>query len=601
MLLPSKLRVWEAPPSESYLPVFGEWGHYSQRGPAEYFAYIDTEEAASVEEFNPGGPTRAEARPLSSDEWSGGYVLTGEREAWFSATVSEDDNLLRIDLAGLPDIAFEYRLEDEAGNPVPHLERDGGDHGGITLEAKPDPGTYYLRLWEPKRNIAIAWDNSGSMGPYLDILYASLTTFLQEVDPERERVQLLAYARTPHFILPEWSGDPPTLIRTLRNYDRDDSSSNSETSLLYISDQMRDLDGTKAMIVLTDAETYSYGQTEDMWKSFAHTNPRMFTVETSSGGSRWTQDLMQDWASANHGVYDFMRSVGEVEIAFARANAHLRRPKIYRVRGDGVYIEPPPPGTLETIPEEPPAGTYYFIFDASGSMKAPMDDQTKLDIARDAVRSVIEELPANARAALRVYGHRKRAIDDGADEDTKLEIRMGDLSAEHRAAFVQILDRLRPMGRTPLTLSLQQAISDIGNPREPVTLVLLTDGGDDTRTNPVPVAGKAAAIENLHVFIVGFDIHRRSWSRQLKAMADAANAEYLPADEASQLEPMLRLASGFTPSALEVIDAYGETVAQGEFGDTFKLLPGTYTIRTEDGSEKSIRIQTESTTTLQPF
>lgn len=599
LLLPRTLSLWESREEKSPRSILGEWGHYSRKGPFEWRELADVG-THGLEEVNPGGTSADTAVPVKMEDWSQGYVSTGEREAHYVIDVLEGQNHLKLDLLGVPDIAWHYELVDHEGNPVRAWLEQAEDHAGRVLQAQVDPGRYRLRIWEPIRNIAIAWDNSGSMGPYLNPLYASIRTFLTQVDPAREKVQLLAFSRYPYFILNEWTGNRSLLLQALLNYHRKDDSSDSEPNLLFISQSMEKMEGTKAILLLTDAESGGAASTEEMWKSFEKTRPRIFTLETSSGGSTHTQDLMQDWADANHGIYDYMRNAGEVEIAFARATAHLRRPKYYQVKGGGVYVKPPEPGILQTEAEIPPAGSYYFIFDASGSMMAPIGDQRKFDVARDAVSNVIGQLPDHAQVALRIYGHTRRATEEGADQDTALEVKMGALNEAQRALLLTKLERLRPRGRTPLTLSLAQAIRDIG--RQEVTIVLLTDGGEDTvpRQDPVAEATKLGAMENAHLVVVGFDIQREDWSRQLNAIAEAAGAEYLPAPQAADLEPMLRAASGFKPSEFQVLDDQGTVVGEGLFGDQITLPPGRYEVKSGENA-RTIQIHSEAVSRVPPF
>ena len=103
-----------------------------------------------------------------------------------------------------------------------------------------------------------------------------------------------------------------------------------------------------------------------------------------------------------------------------------------------------------------------------------MDGKLKFDIARDAVRALVNDLPPNSNVALRVYGHRKRAVDDGADEDTELKIPLAPLD---RKKFIATLDALRPRGKTPLALSIEEAVKDIGRP-DHVHLVRRVQGDD---------------------------------------------------------------------------------------------------------------------------
>jgi len=236
------------------------------------------------------------------------------------------------------------------------------------------------------------------------------------------------------------------------------------------------------------------------------------------------------------------------------------------------------PGTLQTQIDLP-AGTdnVYVILDASGSMLAKIDGRRKFDIARDAVRRLIEGLPQETQFALRVYGHRKRAIEDGAAEDTELLVPFAALDREGLSAT---LEKLRPRGKTPLTLSLQEALRDLGQaPRGKDTLViLLTDGGEDTRQDPVAAAESWAGRSSVQLLVMGFDIDRPNWERQLQAIADAAGGQYVSVDQADELAA--RVVSVVTPEppAFEVLDDANETVARGRFGDEIPLEPGAYTL-----------------------
>ncbi len=75
-----------------------------------------------------------------------------------------------------------------------------------------------------------------------------------------------------------------------------------------------------------------------------------------------------------------------------------------------------------------------------------MGGKLKFDVARQATQNLIDRLPDKSQVALRVYGHRKRALDEGADEDTALEIPMGPL--DRKAAFTAASsNRCAPEGK----------------------------------------------------------------------------------------------------------------------------------------------------------
>jgi Mg-chelatase subunit ChlD len=235
------------------------------------------------------------------------------------------------------------------------------------------------------------------------------------------------------------------------------------------------------------------------------------------------------------------------------------------------------PGVLRTAAIAP-NNQFYIILDASGSMITTMDGKRKFDIARDSIRSLIAQLPADCDVALRVYGHRKTALDEGADEDTELKIPMGKLDKKQ---FNAVLDSLRARGRTPLALSLDQAATDLGEATaaHSVTVLLLTDGGEDTinpRGNPIKSATEFGKIPNIRFHIVGFDINQPDWSAQLQNIAKASRGSYWPAAKASDLERTVRTAVLGLPDEYVVLSDSGKEIARGRFGQPQQLPEGKY-------------------------
>ncbi|HZL38037.1 MAG TPA: VWA domain-containing protein [Tepidisphaeraceae bacterium] len=238
-------------------------------------------------------------------------------------------------------------------------------------------------------------------------------------------------------------------------------------------------------------------------------------------------------------------------------------------------------GTLIAV-ATPPPNRLYIILDASGSMLDMMDGQMKFDVARDAVWAMVQDLPDSSQVALRVYGHRKRSIEKDADLDTELLIPMGPLN---KPDFQAKLKPLRSRGKTPLALSLEQSLNDIGGEsdvKHPLTLVLLTDGGEDTypRRDPVKAAAALKARRDIRFHIVGFDINEADWSQQLAAMAKASGGSYWPAAKAVDLNRNLKAAVLGTPEGFDLLDASGKMIARAAFGQKLTLPEGQYTFRT---------------------
>ena len=259
-------------------------------------------------------------------------------------------------------------------------------------------------------------------------------------------------------------------------------------------------------------------------------------------------------------------------------------------------------GTLRTSVILPPEMRLYFILDASGSMLAEMDGRRKFDVARDAVVSLIRELPDNSELGLRAYGHRTRGPDEGSSEDTELLIRLADLRKD---AALATLAALRPRGRTPMALSLLEAKRDLAGARAeaPVRVVLLTDGGEDTfpRKDPVKAAAEFGQLKGVQLHVVGFDINQQDWSDQLQAMAKAGGGQYYPAARGDALLRELRSAVFGTPDSFAVYDMKGSQAARGHFGEARTLPEGKYRLTTEYGGREFSQdfwINTDATTAV---
>lgn len=265
-------------------------------------------------------------------------------------------------------------------------------------------------------------------------------------------------------------------------------------------------------------------------------------------------------------------------------------------------IERHGPGMLKTAAVAP-NNRFYIILDCSGSMIDNMDGRVKFDIARGSVQSLIDALPPNSDVALRVYGHRKSALDPDCDLDTELKIPMGPLDREK---FTAALNSLRARGKTPLALSIEDAIQDLGDidEKNPVTLLLLTDGGEDTfkpRGNPVKACEDLAKVKNLTFHIVGFDINQPDWSAQLQAMAQAAGARYWPAARGADLERSVRNAVLGLPEQFTVSDAGGRPLKTARFGDSMSLPAGKYQLSTVFAGrpfQQEFYVSPEETTSL---
>jgi hypothetical protein len=258
-------------------------------------------------------------------------------------------------------------------------------------------------------------------------------------------------------------------------------------------------------------------------------------------------------------------------------------------------------GVLKTAGVEPAPPRVYFIFDCSGSMLDEENGRQRFDAAREALGSLLDALPEGTQVALRVYGHRKTARQAGADEDTELLVPMGPMD---RADLSRRVQRLRARGKTPLALSLDEAAKDLAGAGKdsPCAVVLITDGGEDTmpRRDPVASAEALGRTPGVALHVVGFDIGRDDWGRQLRAMARAGHGGYWPATGGDALRRELRAALLRTPEQFVVADAAGKRF-EGTFGRPLALPEGKYTLVTAYGGKEfaePLWVNTGSTTAV---
>ena len=315
-------------------------------------------------------------------------------------------------------------------------------------------------------------------------------------------------------------------------------------------------------------------------------------------GARYLVDHQQKdgrWTNPNQSEPDTRLTTSYALLFLTRGTPGLGRPAIART-----MTARPSKGTLRTVATGPRGARYYIILDASASMQDEMDGKPKFDLAREAVASIIRDMPASTFVALRVYGHRKRGIDAGGMEDTELEIPMGRLD---RAQFLAKLRSLRSVGRTPLALSLTRTAEDLADDPRPVTVILLTDGMEDTVPpgDPVKAADRLAALKHVQVQVVGFDIDREDWHRELKAVTRRAGGQYWPAPKAEQLKAELHKLLRSDTDDFVLLGPDRRTVGRGTFGDSRALLAGSYRLCVVQGGvtyEKEFTITGGATTTV---
>lgn len=178
---------------------------------------------------------------------------------------------------------------------------------------------------------------------------------------------------------------------------------------------------------------------------------------------------------------------------------------------------------------EPPR--LLFVLDASGSMWGAIGGQTKIEIARDVLRDeVVGKLDPAIPMGLLAYGHRNKG--DCADIELVADI------GTDRDGVLAAVDRLQPMGMTPLTASLERAREMAREYEGRTEIIVVSDGKETCGGDPCATAralresGTDVRMQRVHV--VGFDVTEEE-ERQLDCVAREGGGTYVRADDATEL------------------------------------------------------------------
>ncbi|MDA9898339.1 VWA domain-containing protein [Flavobacteriales bacterium] len=137
--------------------------------------------------------------------------------------------------------------------------------------------------------------------------------------------------------------------------------------------------------------------------------------------------------------------------------------------------------------KEKPLTRVLFIFDASQSMYAQWEGNSRMEIAKELLSNMLDSLnnKDNIEVALRCYGHQKPSPPQDC-KDTKLEVNFGKNTIP---AIKNRLRTLRPKGTTPIAKALESGARDFpesSNSRNIV--ILITDGIEECGGDPCAVS-----------------------------------------------------------------------------------------------------------------
>jgi Ca-activated chloride channel family protein len=162
-----------------------------------------------------------------------------------------------------------------------------------------------------------------------------------------------------------------------------------------------------------------------------------------------------------------------------------------------------------------------------------------MEIAAGVLSNSTRSLPDEQQIGLVAYGHRNK----GDCRDVEFLVHLDNTEKEQ---VVQSLDKIKPLGKTPLAYSALQVIDQLRATGSRATIILITDGIESCDGDLCAVI-KAAREEGLdfRLHIVGFGLKTEE-TEALKCAADAGDGKYYDAADAGGLTDGLREATNST-------------------------------------------------------
>jgi hypothetical protein len=280
------------------------------------------------------------------------------------------------------------------------------------------------------------------------------------------------------------------------------------------------------------------------------------------------EDGSWDGAQSEQSLHVYRAALGALMLEFCCGHVPIYMSPVKRLGSGTIKVE------FEKGAEKEASKNVEIIMDASNSMWGQIAGEAKITIARKVLTQIINGLPESMNVGLRAYGHRYGLNDRGACTDTELLVPIGPLA---KARLVDTVNKIQLKGKTPLVLSVLEAIKDFEKiPNGSV--ILVTDGIESCNGDIQSIAPaiKKSGLE-LKVHIVGFDIKEKESREQLEAIAKSTDGRYLDAKNAGELLSALEQT---LQVEYVVLNEKGEEAGRGVVGgEAVKVKEGTYTLR----------------------
>ena len=180
-------------------------------------------------------------------------------------------------------------------------------------------------------------------------------------------------------------------------------------------------------------------------------------------------------------------------------------------------------------------GKSIIVLDASGSMWGQIDGRPKLEIAREALGTVLTGMDPATEIGLMAYGHRSK----GDCNDIELVVPPAAGTAQ---SITDAANAMKFLGKTPLTDFVRRAASELKSTEAKATVILITDGIETCEADPCALGAELEASGvDFTAHVVGFGLTAEEGAT-VACLAENTGGKYIEAKDAGSLVEALKTA-----------------------------------------------------------
>lgn len=528
----------------------------------------------------------AQANPLELGRFTKGRIDPLGENDFFKVSVPPGEiSTVSFSLSGRPTLRTSMEILKSDGSQLATFDPGKEAKDRVDLTFAIEPGDHLIRLTQPPASLVVIWDTSGSMQGRSEDLRVGVEQFLSQVRPT-ERIQLISFSDSVKTLLPDFTSDIASLSGAAANQFSPSGGTAIYDAVSKAMELLQGKQGNRAIILMTDgADKNSRLAYSEFWNKLEKERIRLYTIGLGSSMREFNEDIgttgermLAHFAQATYGRFFYAEGSNQLAGFYKEITSELQSTTEYDVkatlsRGMGTLKIDSVGEKIEqvTTPE------FQLILDASGSMrerKNLVEGRLKIDVAKDVMKDVIQAIPDDAIATLRVFGHRTAEGRKGDCEDSEL---MVPLARIDKPRYIRAVSSIKALGTTPLGYSLRQAAGNFSAGSGSKTIILITDGREECGDNPAQaVKDLRAQGLDVRVNVVGFDLAEESVKQQMREVASLTGGHFFDARGAAGLRDSILQALAVP---FDVVDSAGKTIQSGTVGQTPISMPeGIYSV-----------------------